>query len=67
MQSRSTDRYVTFKNIDCVGNSKRLMAMLREHIDDPEKTNVFWEKFKKNLRWLADRTKTMGAVSTNFS
>ncbi|SHJ90056.1 hypothetical protein SAMN02745165_03488 [Malonomonas rubra DSM 5091] len=45
----TTDRYVTYKNIDCEGNSKRLMEMLRAHIDDPEKSNPFWEKFKEML------------------
>lgn len=44
-----TDRYVTYSNIDCEGNSKRLMAMLRKHIDDPKKTNAFWDKFKGML------------------
>ncbi len=44
-----TDRYVTYKNIDCEGNSKQLMKMLRRHIDDPEKSNAFWEKFKEKL------------------
>jgi len=36
-----TDRYVTFKGIDCHGNARRLVAMLRRHIDDPAKTNLF--------------------------
>lgn len=45
----NTDRYVTYKNIDCEGNSKKLMEMLRRHIDVPEKSNVFWEKFKEKL------------------
>lgn len=40
------DRYVSYQNIDCAGNSKR---MLRRHIDGPEKTNAFWEKFKQKL------------------
>ena len=40
---------VTYKNIDCDGNAKRLMAMLRRHIDDPAKSNAFWEKFKGKL------------------
>jgi len=44
-----TDRYVTYKNIDCDGNAKRLMAMLRRHLDDPEKSNAFWEQFKEKL------------------
>jgi hypothetical protein len=45
----STDRYVTYSNIDCAGNSKKLMAMLRQHIDDPDKTNAFRKKFKGML------------------
>lgn len=50
MQEREkTDRYVTFKGIDGDGNSRRLMAMLRRHIDDPARTNPFWEKFKEKL------------------
>jgi len=43
------DRYVTYLNIDCEGNSKKLMEMLRRHIDVPEKSNPFWEKFKEKL------------------
>lgn len=42
----TTDRYVTFDGIDCDGNAKILMSMIRNHIDDPEKTNKFWEYFK---------------------
>jgi len=49
MTSTTTDRYVTFKNIDCEGNSKRLMQLLLRHIDDPIKSNPFWEKFKEKL------------------
>lgn len=48
-----TDRYVTFRGIDGEGNSRRLMTMLARHIDDPDKTNPFWEKFKQKLA-LAD-------------
>jgi len=44
-----TDRYVTFKGIDGDGNARRLVVMLRRHIDDPAKTNPFWEKFKEKL------------------
>lgn len=43
------DRYVSFKGIDCDGNARRLIACLRRHIDDPEKTNPFWEQFKLKL------------------
>ncbi len=49
MKLCSTDRYVSYKDIDCTGNSKRLMVMLARHIDNPEKTNLFWEKFKEKL------------------
>ena len=49
MNETCTDRYVTYKNIDCEGNSKRLMALLRRHIDDPARSNPFWEKFKEKL------------------
>lgn len=47
--ANGTDRYVTYTNIDCDGNAKKLMAMLRRHIDTPEKSNPFWEKFKEKL------------------
>lgn len=43
------DRYVSYRDIDCAGNSKRLMEMLLLHLDDPEKSNPFWEKFKQKL------------------
>ena len=49
MTSTATDRYVTYKNIDCNANSKKLMELLCRHINDPEKTNIFWDKFKENL------------------
>jgi len=46
---KKTDRYVSFLGIDCEGNSRKLMAMLRRHIDDPAKSNPFWEKFREKL------------------
>lgn len=55
-----TDRYVTFKGIDGDGNARRLVALLRRHIDDPAKTNLFWEKFKEKLRAAADPSLTSG-------
>lgn len=39
MKTIETDRYVTFKNINCEGNSKQLMTMPRRHINDPAKRN----------------------------
>lgn len=49
MTDTKPDRYVTFKGIDGDGNASRLVAMLRRHIDDPAKSNPFWEKFKDKL------------------
>ena len=49
MASNLTDRYVSYKNIDCAGNSKKIMSMLLIHIEDPGKSNPFWEKFKELL------------------
>ncbi|WP_432822886.1 N(2)-fixation sustaining protein CowN [Trichloromonas sp.] len=47
--AQDTDRYKTFNGIDCEGNARGLVTMLRRHIDDPEKSNAFWEKFKGAL------------------
>jgi len=58
--SPSTDRYITFRNIDCEGNSKRLMAMLRRHLDDPAKSNPFWEMFKEKLARVGQPQETGG-------
>ena len=49
MTTCTSDRYLTFKDIDCAGNSKKLMVMLRCHIDNPAKSNLFWDKFKEKL------------------
>lgn len=43
------DRYVSFAGIDGDRNSRELMAMLRLHIDNPLKSNRFWELFKNKL------------------
>lgn len=43
------DRYVSFKGINCDDNAGRLIAAIRRHIDDPAKTNPFWERFKERL------------------
>lgn len=51
------DRYVSFKGIDCEGNSRRIIERLYSHIDDPAKTNAFWERFKQKLAVADDPTK----------
>jgi len=54
------DRYVSFIGINGDENSRVLMEMLRRHIDDPEKTNPFWEKFKEKLNSVGKPDKTNG-------
>ncbi len=48
-QETKPDRYVSFVGIEGDKNSRELMKMLRRHIDDPQKTNRFWELFTKKL------------------
>lgn len=43
------DRYVSFAGIEGDRNSRVLVEMLRRHIDDPAKSNAFWERFKEKL------------------
>lgn len=54
------DRYVSFIGINGDENSRVLMGMLRRHIDDPAKTNPFWEKFKEKLNSVGEPDKTSG-------
>jgi len=56
----NTDRYVTYRNIDCDGNAKKLIALLRSHIDDPGKSNAFWEKFKELLEKIGKPSENNG-------
>ncbi len=46
---KKTDRYVSFIGIEGDKNSRELMLMLRRHIDDPLKSNRFWELFRLKL------------------
>jgi hypothetical protein len=48
-QGQKPDRYVSFAGIEGDKNSQELMQMLLVHIDDPDKTNRFWEIFKGKL------------------
>jgi hypothetical protein len=54
------DRYVSFIGIKGDENSRVLMGMLRRHIDDPERTNLFWERFKDKLDNVGAPDKTGG-------
>lgn len=48
-QENKPDRYVSFVGIEGDKNSRELMVMLRRHIDDPGKSNRFWEMFTEKL------------------
>lgn len=45
--STPSDRYISFDNIDCAGNARRLMAMIDRHINQPERNNAFWDYFRQ--------------------
>ena len=62
MATKESDRYVTFKGIDGDGNARRLVVMLRRHIDDPAKTNAFWEHFKNKLALAGSAEANNGRV-----
>ena len=52
MQQDKPDRYVSFVGIEGDKNSRELMTLLRRHIDDPLKTNRFWEIFRGKLEMV---------------
>lgn len=54
------DRYVSFVGIDGDVNARKLMELLRRHIDDPEKTNRFWELFKAKLERIKQPDEVSG-------
>jgi len=49
-QENKPDRYVSFVGIEGDKNSRELMVMLRRHIDDPHKSNRFWDLFNDKLK-----------------
>lgn len=55
-----TDRYVSFVGIEGDKNARELIIMLRRHIDDPAKTNPFWEIFKSKLASVGQTTDSGG-------
>ena len=43
------DRYVSFVGLDCNGQARKLVAMLRPYMEQPEYRNAFWVHFAKKL------------------
>lgn len=44
---RRADRYVSFQDIDCDGNARRLMELLDRQLAQPGRSNAFWDYFAK--------------------
>ena len=42
-------RYTSFASIDFEANMATVLGHLRRYIDDPARTNAFWERFKQRL------------------
>jgi hypothetical protein len=59
-QENKPDRYVSFVGIEGDKNSRNLMEMLRRHIDDPQKTNRFWEMFRGKLELVGKPDQNSG-------
>ena len=60
LQESKPDRYVSFVGIEGDKNSRELMAMLRQYIDDPQKSNRFWELFKGKLELVGKPDQNSG-------
>ena len=43
------DRYVSFVGLDCNGPAHRLMQHLRRYLDDPARSNAFWQRLAQKL------------------
>jgi len=54
------DRYVSFVGIEGDKNSHELMVLLCRHIDDPQKSNRFWELFKGKLELVGKPDQNSG-------
>ena len=44
-----SDRYVSFAGLDCDGQAHRLIVLLRPYMDDPARSNAFWQLFARKL------------------
>ena len=44
---KKSDRYVSFKDIDCDGNARRVMSFIDHHLDTPGRSTPFWEYFQR--------------------
>lgn len=56
----SVDRYVTFKGIDCMGLADAVLKRVSALIDDPAKSNEFWDRFKVKMTAAYDPNSPLG-------
>lgn len=52
---KSEERYVTFRGIDCAGNSAKVLEHVHALISDPAKSNAFWDRFKERAKAAEDK------------
>lgn len=48
-QETQHDRYVSFVGLDCDGQARRLVELLRPYMEDPARSNAFWALFARKL------------------
>lgn len=52
---KKVDRYVTFDDIDCAGNARRVMALIEHHVARSSQANPFWTYFMAKRQPRAGR------------
>ncbi|MDQ7990423.1 MAG: N(2)-fixation sustaining protein CowN [Candidatus Dactylopiibacterium sp.] len=48
-ETDARDRYVSFLGLDCNGQARRLVAMLRPYMAPDAEPNAFWQLFARKL------------------
>ena len=62
------DRYVSFQDIDCDGNARRVMACIDRHLSIPGHSTLFWEYFmKKRAGGSAPRPDDLFLLHSNIN
>ncbi|PAT00482.1 MAG: N(2)-fixation sustaining protein CowN [Candidatus Dactylopiibacterium carminicum] len=48
-KTEEQDRYVSFIGLDCDGQARRLVGMLRPYMEDEARSNAFWQLLARKL------------------
>jgi hypothetical protein len=51
---KSDERYVTFRGIDCAGNSAKVLKHVFAILKDGTNSNSFWDRFKERVKAAQD-------------